>query len=76
MDTNQAIREYLEFQIKREVTTLYKNFLQIVENIRDERYTISNSTFDFIRKRVLDDGNSASRNLIGHLDKVDVKLKL
>ena len=50
-------KEFLEFQINRKVKTLYKNFLFILEDLKDKDYDIDDETYQKLRKRVLDHGN-------------------
>lgn len=66
--------EYIRFQFNRKITGLYKNFLVILEDQR-ESGIINANEYQKARKKVLDWGNDALRELDEHLDKVNFTLK-
>lgn len=66
--------EYFRFQIERKIINLYKSFLIILEDQRQNR-TINTEEYQNLRKKVLDLGNDAVRELKEHLDKVTLTLK-
>lgn len=72
---NDPPRDLLQFQITREVTTLSKSFLVLLEDMRDFEDLLGDKAFLIKRKKVLDSMNSSLRNLTGFLDKFDIKLK-
>ena len=49
------------FQTKRSITSLYKHFLSILEDIAHE-HNYSQEKFSYLRKKVLDAGNEAVRD--------------
>ena len=71
---NDKLREIIIYQHHRAITTLYKNFLTILEDIRNSRYTIDENTYNNLRKRILDSGNNTSRELEDLLLKLDFTL--
>ncbi len=75
LDT-QSLHYVLEFQIKRGVTNLSKTFLNILEDLRDQNYNINTDTYTQLRKRVLDNSNNLSRELVENIEKFDLKLKV
>ena len=68
-------KDFLSFQVNRKVTSLYKSFLFILEDLQDSGYNISDSVFQRHRKRVLDNGNDAIREIEELLEKLDINLK-
>ena len=80
MDTNlndpDVLRELIKSQFHRNVINLSISYLKIIEDLRDlHGYVIPNDLFQNIRKKVLDGGNSVSRQIQGDLDKFDLRLK-
>jgi hypothetical protein len=67
--------EFIRFQINRKITNLYKAFLVILEDLKDTKYGIPDETHKRLRKKVLDSGNDAIREIDEYLDKVTVQLK-
>lgn len=74
MDGGRA-KDFLSFQVSRKVTSLYKSFLFILEDLQDSGYNISDSVFQRYRKRVLDNGNDSIREIEELLEKLDIDLK-
>ena len=48
------------FQTKRSITSLYKSFLNLLEDLNQDR-AIPPQKFAYLRKKVLDAGNEAQR---------------
>jgi len=71
---NDKLREIIIYQHHRAIASLYKNFLNILEDIRNDRYTIDENTYNNLRKRILDSGNNTSRELEDLLLKLDFTL--
>ena len=69
------LQEYVSFQLSRKVTHLYKNFLFILEDLKSKGYDISDEDFQRCRKRVLDHGNDAIREIEDCLKDLDIRLK-
>jgi hypothetical protein len=74
MDGGKA-KDFLSFQVNRKVTSLYKSFLFILEDLQDSGYNISDSVFQRYRKRVLDNGNDAIREIEEILEKLKIDLE-
>lgn len=76
MDINAQgkAKDFLYFQQRRKITNLYKQFLYILEDIRDEQ-GVRPEVYEKARKRILDHGNDAIRELEENLEKFDVFLK-
>ena len=73
---DDKVKEFLQFQVRRKVTNLYKNFLFILEDLQEKRYDITDDeVYQSCRKRVLDYGNDAIREVEETLESIDVKLK-
>ena len=75
MDKENKEQEFLKFQVTRKVTNLYKNFLFILEDLKDEDYNISDESYKKSGKRVLDYGNDTIREIEEYLDKFNIRLK-
>jgi|TARA_Y100000310_G_scaffold129662_1_gene128814 hypothetical protein len=69
------VREFLQFQIRRKVTNLYKNFLFILEDLKSEQYNMPDEVYQRHRKRVLDHGNDAIREIEECLNNLEIKIK-
>lgn len=67
-----AAKEFLRFQIHRKVINLYKGFLITLEDLP----SLPPDQSQKLRKRVLDAGNDAIRELDEHLDKFKIELHL
>lgn len=72
---NEKVADYVKFQIRRNVTNLFKQFLVILEDIKTNPTDLSNATFDRYRKKILDSGNDAIREIEKGLEKIDISLK-
>ena len=71
----EKLKVFVKFQVRRKVTNLYKNFLFILEDLKDKEYYISDEEYQKSRKRVLDLGNDLIRDIEETLDNVDITLK-
>ena len=69
------VKEFLQFQVRRKITSLYKNFLFILEDLKENEYDISEESYQRQRKRVLDFGNDTIREIEETLKNLDIKLK-
>ena len=68
------IKDFVNFQINRKVKNLYKQFLFILEDLRDDKYH-SSDVYERHRKRVLDAGNDCIREIEEALSQLDIRLK-
>ena len=68
-------KEFLKFQLRRKVTSLYKNFLFILEDSDTNSYNNDGKAYQHYRKRVLDYGNDLIREIEEDLDKFDIRLR-
>lgn len=71
----EKVKGFVKFQVRRKVTNLYKNFLFILEDLKDKEYYSSDEEYQKSRKRVLDLGNDLIRDIEETLDNVDITLK-
>lgn len=55
------LKEFILFLNRSKVNALYKSFLIIIEDLRDDDRCISEEKFQKIRKRILDSGNDCIR---------------
>ena len=72
---SDPIKDMTLFQIKRKITSIYKNFFFIIEDLNDSGYNINDETYQKIRKRVLDNANDAIREIEENFSKIEIKLK-
>jgi hypothetical protein len=72
---NDPIKDMTLFQIKRKITSIYKNFFFILEDLSDSGYNINDETYQKIRKRVLDNANDAVREIEESFSKINITLK-
>lgn len=63
--------DIIKFQIERNITSLYKNFLIILEDIRDGEPI----NYERQRKRILDFGNGAIREIETQIDLFEINYK-
>lgn len=74
-DLESKLQEYVQFQISRKITQLYKNFLFILEDLKAQGYDITDEDYQRARKRVLDHGNDSIREIEECLKDLDIRLK-
>ena len=72
MELDIKVKEYISFQNKRKVVNLYKNFLILIEDLREDGYNISEEKYQRLRKRVLDSGNDAIRQFEEDLNNINL----
>jgi len=72
---NDPIKDMTLFQIKRKITSIYKNFFFILEDLSDSGYNINDEAYQKIRKRVLDNANDAIREIEENFSKINITLK-
>lgn len=89
----QADNSLISLQTHKEVTRLYKSFLELVEDIRNDHDSMvkkisdkfgepaareldyfTQSKYEQIRKRVLDNGNESARQILNFLDFYDFSI--
>lgn len=66
-------KDFIKFQISRQITKLFKSLLVILEDF--SKIEDNSIDFDAARKKVLDSGNDAIREIDALLDKVEIRLK-
>jgi hypothetical protein len=76
MENGDKTKDFVNFQVRRKVTNLYKQFLFILEDLKGDGYNIPEEAYQKARKRVLDYGNDAVREIEENLKNFDIKLKL
>lgn len=94
---NKKERELLEFQVYRNVTNLYKHFLDMVEKLshdHDQEFKklkealpneysslikqaeyLDDARLNFLRKKILDQGNDTRREIIEYMQKFNINFK-
>ena len=66
------MKEFILFQNRRKVINLYKNFLILLEDLKEDGYNISEEKYQRLRKRVLDSGNDTIRQFEEELNNIDL----
>jgi hypothetical protein len=56
-------KEFVQFQNRRKIINLCKNFLFLIEDLKEERSVLDEEAYQRIRKRVLDHGNDTVREM-------------
>ena len=74
MEEGNSVGEFVSFQQKRKIISLSKQFLFILEDLRDE-YNIEPEVYERHRNRILDYGNDSVRELNEYLEKLEIRLK-
>jgi len=76
MDINsENLKDYILFHVTRKITNLYKHILFILEDLRDEKYSMQDpKSYSQTRKRVLDLGNDAIREINEHFKHLEVQI--
>ncbi|MEK6879927.1 MAG: hypothetical protein AABY22_09985 [Nanoarchaeota archaeon] len=72
---SQKAEDFLIFQLNRNIINLYKSFLIILEDLQESPYNIPEETRLRLRKKVLDSGNDALRELETYISKFKFALK-
>lgn len=72
---NEKLKELLKFLINRKITNLYKQFFFTLEDLKLNGANISTAQYQQIRKKILDLGNDAIREIEENLEKFDIKIK-
>jgi len=68
-------RDFIIFHTRRKVINLCKSFLVLTEDLKDKKQPITDEDYQKTRKRVLDYGNDAIREIEESLETFDIKLK-
>ncbi len=66
------MKEFVLFQNRRKVINLYKNFLILLEDLKEDGYNITEDKYQRLRKKVLDSGNDAIRQFEEELNNIDL----
>lgn len=91
---DEKLKEYLKFQYTRNITSLYKKYFEIIDDLKHDHEAMlkkikENSSEDFvknvdyfspdkynyIRKKILDAGNDAIRNIDTSFKSINISLK-
>jgi predicted esterase YcpF (UPF0227 family) len=70
MEVDKA-KEFLNFQSKRKIISLCKNFLVLLEDVKDDG-CMSDEYYQKLRKKVLDDGNDAVREIEEYHNRLNI----
>ena len=90
----EKIKEYLRFQLNRNIISLYKKYFEMIDDIRLEHKTmldkmekqsskefvenidyLNDDKYNYIRKKILDSGNDAIRNIESSFKSITITLK-
>jgi hypothetical protein len=66
------IKEYVLFKNRRQVVNLYKNFLILLEDLKEDGYNINDEKYQRLRKKILDSGNDSIRNFEEDLNNINL----
>lgn len=90
----EKIKEYLRFQLNRNIISLYKKYFEMVDDLKQEHNLMllkmekasskefienidyfSEDKYNYIRKKILDSGNDAIRNIESSFKSIQITLK-
>lgn len=90
----EKIKEYLRFQLNRNIISLYKRYFEIIDDLRlDHKIMLekiekslpkelienvdyfNDDKYNYIRKKILDAGNDAIRNVESSFKPITISLK-
>ena len=66
------LKDYILFKNRRQVVNLYKNFLILLEDLKEDGYNISDEKYQRLRKKILDSGNDSIRNFEEDLNNINL----
>ena len=67
------LKDYVLFKNRRQVVNLYKNFLILLEDLKEDGYNISDEKYQRLRKKILDSGNDSIRQFEEELNNIDLQ---
>jgi len=71
---SHKINDLINFQIRRQITNLFKNYLDLLEDLQQE-YNIPDYIFSKNRKIILDRANNTIREIDDLLSNLNITLK-
>lgn len=71
---NNQAKEALNFQIRRNITNLFKNCLRNIEELQED-FDIPDFCYKRVRNRILDDANNSIRELEETLETLEIAFK-
>jgi hypothetical protein len=75
MEKEQSAKEFLRFQCNRKITNLFKQCLILLEDLQNPTYNIPEVERQRLRKRILDFGNDARREMDEYFERFDIDFK-
>jgi len=95
MDNNEdKLKSFVYFQIQRNIITLYKKYINLIEDLQEDHINMLNklnskidlqtlknvdyfdeNKYNYIRKKILDNGNEVIREIEKNLEKLNFTLK-
>jgi len=66
------LKEYVLFKNRRQVVNLYKNFLILLEDLKEDGYNINDEKYQRLRKKILDSGNDSIRSFEEDLNNINL----
>ena len=66
------LKDYILFKNRRQVVNLYKNFLILLEDLKEDGYNINDEKYQRLRKKILDSGNDSIRNFEEDLNNINL----
>jgi hypothetical protein len=90
----EKIKDYLKFQLNRNIISLYKKYFEMVDDLRQEHKLMiqkmekvsskefvenidyfNEDKYNYIRKKILDNGNDAIRNIESSFKSITITIK-
>ena len=70
MENDDKVKDFVRFQIRRNITNLFKSFLLLLEDAG-----VSDEDYQKARKRILDDANNKIREIDETFETLNVSFK-
>lgn len=70
-----SIEDVVLFQINRQITYLFRQNLDILNELENQGYKFAPELKQSLRKRILDSGNDTIRSLSSLIQRLEIKLK-
>lgn len=66
---------YAKHEVQKSHHRIIKKLLEVIEDLRDQRFNVSIESYVFFRKKILDSINDETRNIEGIFNKFDLSPK-
>ena len=71
VDVQNVLRDVFRIQLRKNYNSLARDFLIILEDLRDNNYNINEDSYSVLRKKILDCVNNSLRVTEDEIDKIE-----